>query len=334
MALMKRLAYCINSKTKSIDFGDPFAEEITYKVVVKTGNTKAAGTDADVKIQLIGEESSTKPTKIDNFFRDDFERGKVDKFIIKMKNIGDPLLCKLVIKDKGISPDWYVEFVKVFCKGKEFFFPFYEWVTDGATTAEGTAYLPQNDKLEVKKNFREDYLRKQRTTYRWRAEPEKEDLTFGLNGHLQAEQHRDLPRNSQWSAERDAEFHNCRATGLKNLLLNRFVGIFRNFDSLEDVHKLLLVPTMKNRTINHDCWHNWRSDLEFARQQINGCRPTGVQRVFKDLPKYYSIEKSDIEKSLPSGVTYESAVIDGRIFMVDNSILEGKVLHIINFHYH
>lgn len=95
MALMKRLAYCINSKTKSIDFGDPFAEEITYKVVVKTGNTKAAGTDADVKIQLIGEESSTKPTKIDNFFRDDFERGKVDKFIIKMKNIGDPLLCKL-----------------------------------------------------------------------------------------------------------------------------------------------------------------------------------------------------------------------------------------------
>jgi hypothetical protein len=163
-----------------------------------------------------------------------------------------------VIKDKGISPDWYVEFVQVFLKGKEFFFPFYEWVTDGATTAEGTAFLPQNDKLEVKKKFREDYLRKQRTTYRWRAEPEMEDLTFGLNGHLQAEQHRDLPRNSQWSAERDAEFHNCRATGLKNLLLNRFVGIFRNFDSLEDVHKLLLVPTMKNRTINHDCWHNWR----------------------------------------------------------------------------
>ena len=95
MALMKRLAYCINSKTKSIDFGDPFAEEITYKVVVKTGNTKAAGTDADVKIQLIGEDSSTKPTKIDNFFRDDFERGNSDKFIIKMKNIGTPLLCKL-----------------------------------------------------------------------------------------------------------------------------------------------------------------------------------------------------------------------------------------------
>jgi hypothetical protein len=59
-----------------------------------------------------------------------------------------------------------------------------------------------------------------------------------------------------------------------------------------------------------------------------------VQRVFKDIPKYYSIEASDLEKCLPSGVTYEKAVVDGRIFMVDNSILEGKVLHSINFTYH
>ena len=39
--------------------------------------------------------SETKATKLDNFFRDDFERGKTDKFIVNMKDIGDPLLCKL-----------------------------------------------------------------------------------------------------------------------------------------------------------------------------------------------------------------------------------------------
>ena len=87
------------------------------------------------------------------------------------------------------------------------------------------------------RHFRSQYLSQQRLTYRWRAEPEKEDLTYGLNGHLQAEQHRDLPRNSQWTQERDNEFHNMRATGLKNLLLNRFVGVFRKFDSLEQVSK-------------------------------------------------------------------------------------------------
>ena len=60
-------------------------------------------------------------------------------------------------------------------------------------------------------------------------------------------------------------------------------------------------------------------------------RPTGVQRVFKSLPKYYSITTADLEKCLPSGVTYQNALLDGRIFMVDNSILEGIVLHLFIF---
>ena len=57
--------------------------------------TSEAGTDADVKIQLIGKDSVTKPTKLDNFFRDDFERGRTDKFDVKMRDIGEPLLCRL-----------------------------------------------------------------------------------------------------------------------------------------------------------------------------------------------------------------------------------------------
>lgn len=62
---------------------------------MKTGDTAKAGTDADVKIQLIGKDSVTKPTKLDNFFRDDFERGRTDKFDVKMRDIGEPLLCRL-----------------------------------------------------------------------------------------------------------------------------------------------------------------------------------------------------------------------------------------------
>ena len=93
MALIKRLTYCINSKTKSMDFGD--YEDIQYKIIVKTGDTAKAGTDADVRIQLIGKDAMTKPTKLDNFFRDDFERGRTDKFLVTMKDIGEPLLCKL-----------------------------------------------------------------------------------------------------------------------------------------------------------------------------------------------------------------------------------------------
>ena len=42
--------------------------------------------------------------------------------------------------------------------------------------------------------------------FRWRAEPEIEDLTYGLNGHLQAEQHKDLPRNAQVRVTTDGSY--------------------------------------------------------------------------------------------------------------------------------
>ena len=53
---------------------------------------------------FLNKKSETKATKLDNFFRDDFERGKTDKFIVNMKDIGDPLLCKLGKFDQG-HPD-------------------------------------------------------------------------------------------------------------------------------------------------------------------------------------------------------------------------------------
>ena len=68
---MKKLAYCVGSKTHSIDLVEKIIpEKIEYKIIVKvrsdlktflyffmkTGDTAKAGTDADVRIQLIGTE--------------------------------------------------------------------------------------------------------------------------------------------------------------------------------------------------------------------------------------------------------------------------------------
>ena len=61
-------------------------------------------------------------------------------------------------------------------------------------------------------------------------------------------------------------------TGKKNLLLNKFAGIFRKFDSLDQVHDLLLAPAMAKRKTLDAAWFNWKSDEEFARQQVNGTR--------------------------------------------------------------
>ena len=81
-----------------------------------------------------------------------------------------------------------------------------------------------------------------------------------------------------------------RETGLKNLMLNKFLGVFRKFDNLDEVKsyasqkdiklsakkfqisKFLLIPSMKSRKVLEPCWYGWKEDREFAREQINGCR--------------------------------------------------------------
>ena len=66
-----------------------------FEISIKTGDRKRSGTDAIVKIQLMGQTQTTSPVTLDVLFRNDFQRGRSDKFIVKMEDIGAPLLCKL-----------------------------------------------------------------------------------------------------------------------------------------------------------------------------------------------------------------------------------------------
>ena len=78
-------------------------------------------------------------------------------------------------------PDWYVEYIEVYCNNSKYFFPVYEWVIDGFTTAEGKAVLPRfksaislltiqilfsDHEQRILRIFREEYLKQQRKTYR------------------------------------------------------------------------------------------------------------------------------------------------------------------------
>ena len=45
-----------------------------YKVLVKTGNQRFAGTDSNVQLGIIGDEDQTKMHTLDTW-RDDFEKG-------------------------------------------------------------------------------------------------------------------------------------------------------------------------------------------------------------------------------------------------------------------
>ena len=132
----------------------------------------------------------------------------------------------------------------------------------------------------------------------------------------------DIP-SFQWTAERTRDNVDMAAIGASNLLLNKFVGVFDKFDNLNQVQELLRLPSLRNKSHNEAFWDNWQEDKEFAREQINGCRPRGVKRVDTKLPEGFHVTDNDIVGLLPTGKTIKSEIKRGRIFIVDNSIM-GK----------
>ena len=84
---------------------------IDYAVRVTTSKAKtSAGTDDTVSINIKGSKAETQWRKLDNSWKDDFERGKTDSFKVSAINLGTLLACSL--KKTG-SDDWLVDKVEV-----------------------------------------------------------------------------------------------------------------------------------------------------------------------------------------------------------------------------
>uniref|UniRef100_A0A6B2KWS8 PLAT domain-containing protein n=1 Tax=Arcella intermedia TaxID=1963864 RepID=A0A6B2KWS8_9EUKA len=73
---------------------------ITYKVSVTTSNEKGSGTDANVKICLVGQKGETGIRSLDSD-KDDFEQGKTDHFFIEAEDIGPLKKIKVGLESGG-----------------------------------------------------------------------------------------------------------------------------------------------------------------------------------------------------------------------------------------
>ena len=136
--------------------------QVDYKITVKTGNRKHAGTDANVYIKLSGTVGEDVERLLDNPGRDDFERGKTDNFIFKTYDLGD--LTELMIRhdDTGNKPGWYLEEIRVRNENtaKEWFFPCHRWLAidedDGRINRTLIPKPEVNYKITVKTGNREN----------------------------------------------------------------------------------------------------------------------------------------------------------------------------------
>lgn len=103
-----------------------------YTVIVKTGDKKFAGTDANVYIILYDSGGQkTQEFNLDKYFRDDFERGQIDDFVLEDDvDLKDISMIELWRDNYGFGDEWYVDYIQVTIENCEetYSFPLFKWV--------------------------------------------------------------------------------------------------------------------------------------------------------------------------------------------------------------
>jgi hypothetical protein len=116
-----------------------------YKITVKTGDYRGAGTDANVFLTLFGEENSTHDLHLSQSLTNDnkFERNQTDIFMFNIPFLLGPLQSLKVWHDnKGFGASWFLESITVCDEstGNLYDFPCHGWLArdkgDGRTVRE------------------------------------------------------------------------------------------------------------------------------------------------------------------------------------------------------
>ena len=85
-------------------YGTP---EANFTITVKTGDRFGAGTDANVEIVLFDENGKcSKSMALDNYFRDDFERGQEDTFPVTSSEMGELTVSSKITLVKVLCSSW------------------------------------------------------------------------------------------------------------------------------------------------------------------------------------------------------------------------------------
>ena len=96
--------------------GDKETEKVSYKIQVKTSDKVGAGTDANVKIKLTGENGESSEWALDKSetYEDPFERSNIDEFTFDGKiNLGELFMCRVWHDNSGFKSGWHLEYIRI-----------------------------------------------------------------------------------------------------------------------------------------------------------------------------------------------------------------------------
>lgn len=143
-----------------------------YRLVVKTGDRRGAGTDANVTVILHCDDGrQTKKHWLWHVFKNDFERGNTDKFSVESPPLTSVDTLELWRNSCPLGGAWYVETVEVQCEDRKcnYVFPIFRWIRPNYHyyIRHLDTSLPQNDPhqqqreldLQQKKNNYEMFVK-------------------------------------------------------------------------------------------------------------------------------------------------------------------------------
>ncbi|XP_031697126.1 polyunsaturated fatty acid 5-lipoxygenase isoform X2 [Anarrhichthys ocellatus] len=290
----------------------------SYTVTVSTGSQWFAGTDDYIYITLVGTEGCSERTLLDKALYNDFERGAVDSYDVRVgENLGEILLVKIEKKKYWVHDDWYCKYITVKTPSGDYLeFPCFRWLVDDKEVVlrDGRAHLPQNDKTSLVKQHRQKELDMRRKTYKWK------EWQPGFPMSIDVDRHKDLPRDNQFDSEKGVDFVLNYSKAIENLFVNQFMHMFQSsWSDFADFEKIFV--RIKN-TISEYVMQHWKEDFMFGYQFLNGCNPVMIQKCTK-LPDKFPVTDEMVSVCLERELTLEEEIEAGNIYIVDYEVLEG-----------
>ncbi|KAF3701896.1 Lipoxygenase -like proteiny domain-containing protein 1 [Channa argus] len=86
---------------------------VKYEIIVITGDEKGAGTDANVFITIYGSNGDSGRRQLRQKFRNLFERGRTDRFLVEMLDMGELQRVQVDHDNSGLNPSWLLDRVEV-----------------------------------------------------------------------------------------------------------------------------------------------------------------------------------------------------------------------------
>ncbi|KAL8617085.1 hypothetical protein ACOMHN_014256 [Nucella lapillus] len=256
-----------------------------YTVYIRTGDRKNAGTDANVRIVLHDDKGHrSDEIVLDNFLRDDFERGALDKFDVPKHKLNSVERLGKIVKiefwrdDSGLGSDWYVDKIVVEnkCTNGMYVFPVFRWVRCDwhYFIKHLDTSLPQFEEYDEQ---RLKELEEKRRTY-----------IFSQKAPGMPAQIKSMPPDEQFSNEYKWDIVK---TKIQLIATSKIVmltgGDWQGLSDLRNVYtdKVFNMPKGADR---------WSNDLFFGMQRINSLNHSLIE-LLTDIPEKFPVTDEMLE---------------------------------------